>query len=167
MGDRQEFAAVESGAKKEIRIAGGIRSGERICLRIASPVRGFALRVFLSSLFLKRRDIAFVADERDATLILTDASLDTVSAALLDSVLAGTTAAYLRHDDAVRVVSPFAALPDARLSAYARANGWTGPADDQPGETLQFLQTFSQTRPGTQYALKNVADKLSMIRRPE
>ena len=162
-----DSAHLESAAKKEIRNHGGIRSAERICVAGSSPMRTFSLRIFLSSLFQKRRDVSFVARPFQASLILTDASLDTVSANLLDAVLDGSVSAYVGVPEPVRTIAPFASLEDADIYAYAVQNGWHREKESVASETAEFLNGFVKTRPGSKYALKNIADKLSMIFKKE
>lgn len=162
-----DIARFESAAKKEIRNHGGIRSAERICILGTSPMRTFALRIFSSSLFLKRRDVSFVPSPSEASLVLTDASLDTVSADLLDAVLDGSVSRYVTTPETTRTIAPFAALDDAEIYAYAVRNGWHRDPEPIATESARFLDGFVRTRPGSKFALKNIADKLAMISRKE
>jgi len=153
----------ESVAKKEIRIHGGIRSAETICIVGNSPMRTFALRIFVSSLFQKRRDIIFVSSLDQASLVLSDASLDTVSAELLDAVLDGSVSQYVTPAESVRMVAPFSSIEDTDIYTYAVQNGWHLGLVSNSSETAKFLNAFVKTRPGSKYALKNIVDKLAMI----
>ncbi len=155
----------ESSAKNEIRNCGGIRSAECMFIESSSPMRTFALRIFLSSLFLKRRDVSFVSVRNDASLILLDASLDTVSAGLLDAVLDGSVSRYVGTTSSVRVVSPFSSLSEDKIYAYAVQNGWNHEREPVESATNRFLDVFTKTRPGSRYALKNIAYRLSMVSR--
>lgn len=161
------MSRLESAAKKEIRNHGGIGSAEIICVTGSSPMRTFALRIFISSLFAKRRDVSFVSSPDQASLVLTDDSLDTVSAGLLDAVLDGSVAKYVASPTPVRTIAPFASVEDTDLYAYAVQNGWHREKEPVTSEIAGFLDDFVKTRPGSKFALKNIADKLSMVSRKE
>jgi len=162
-----DISRFESTAKKEIRNHGGILSAERICIAGRSPMRTFALRIFASSLFQKRRDVSFVSSPSEASLVLTDASLDVVSADLLDAVLDGSVSRYVTTNEITRTIAPFVAVDDAEIYAYAVHNGWYRGPEPVTAESARFLYDFARTRPGSRFALKNIADKLAMISRKE
>ena len=158
---RHLISDIESKAKKEIRKKGGLASAERIFLKRDDDFRLFALRIFLSSLFLKRTDIVFVADEAEATTVFSAETLDDAACGLLDAVLEGRTAGYLNPRDK-RVIAPLSVIPAAEVFLYAQAHNWKG-AGPVESETARFLDEFSKNRPGTKYALKNTADYLENI----
>lgn len=164
---RHLISDIEIRAKKEIRKKGGLASHERIYLRgELEDFSLFALRVFVSSLFLKRTDITFVASPKDATTVFTADTLDDVASALLDAVLAGKTTDYLEKKQ-VRTIAPMSVIPTNELFLYAKAHGWKGDEltlESTPQLTTHtFLNEFSKTRPSTKYALKNTADYLENI----
>jgi len=131
-------------------------------------MRTFALRIFVSSLFQKRRDVSFVSSPDQASLVLTDASLDTVSADLLDAVLDGSVSRYVVSSvETPRRIAPFSAVDEADIYRYAKENGWHQEQEPVVSETVEFLNAFVETRPGSKFALKNIADKLAMISRKE
>ena len=153
---------VESCAKKEIRVKGGIRHAEMIYVMSTSPIRTFALRIFLSSLLLRRHDISFVSEIKEASLVLRDDSLDSVSADMLHAVLNGTVYQYLTSP-AIRTICPFSSVNETEISVYAAANGWHASCDDIKLPETLFLDGMVGSRPGTKFALKNIRDKLVFL----
>ena len=160
---RHLTADIESRVKKEIRNKGGISSGERICIQSSSPVKTFALRIFLSALFLKRSDIVFVHEASAASLILTDETLDDTAADLLEAVLNGTVSSYVTTAAETRTISPLSVIPDEEIVLYAQHHGWKQEVPQETGEKRLFLTRFSEERPSAKFALKNTADKLKEI----
>ncbi|MDO5846266.1 MAG: hypothetical protein Q4Q04_05010 [Methanocorpusculum sp.] len=160
---RHLTADVEAKAKKEIRRQGGLSSKERIFVDGEDDFRTFALRIFLSALFVKRTDIQFTPREADATVIFSIQTLDDVSSALLRAVLSGTTVSYLERD-AVRRISPLSVIPASEVFLYAEAHGWPGARPAPAVSTADaFLDAFVREHPGTRYALKNIADYLEDV----
>ena len=161
---RHLAADIESRAKKEIRNKGGIRSGERIFIAETRPVQTFALRIFLSALFLKRRDIVFLNEASDASLVLTDKCLDDAAAEMLDAVISGTVSSYPGAAHAKpRTLSPLAVIPEKEIFLYAQMHGWKQELLPASGAVRLFLNDFSEDRPSAKFALKKIADKLGEI----
>ena len=169
------ITSVSSRAKKEIRSKGGIHSHEKIYLNSSNPASSFALRIFVSELFAGRRDIEFVRKETNATLILSDKTLDDIAEDLLTSVLDGTAVSYLTVPK-IRNIHPFSGIPGDEIAAYAKHFGWIKETSESSDASSQgtpkssefsasskrvheFLNVFSVERPSAKYALKNVADK--------
>lgn len=158
---RHLISDIESKAKKEIRKKGGLASGEHIYLAGGDDCRLFALRVFVSALFVKRTDIIFVSSADEATTVFSAETLDDAACGLLDAVLEGRTAEYLAEKPK-RIIAPLSVIPADEVFLYAEAHGWKGDGiSDTP--TKQFLDDFSEGRPGTKYALKNTADYLENL----
>ena len=158
---RHLISDIESKAKKEIRKKGGLASSERIFLAGDDDYRLFALRIFVSSLFLKRTDIVFVKTAEEATTVFSSETLDDAACGLLDAVLAGRTAEYLNPKEK-RIIAPLSVIPSDEVYLYAEAHNWKGEGPVQT-DTKAFLDSFSKGRPGTKYALKNTADYLENI----
>ena len=150
---------IESRVKKEIRKKGGLKSGERLFVSCREPAETFALRVFLSGLLLKRTDISFVADEAEADTVLTPTCLERVAETVLVAVLEGTPDQYLSRPEK-RILQPFAAIPRKEIELYAVAHNWHNVEERKSTKTDAFLTSFSETRPGTRFALKNIKDSL-------
>ncbi|MDO5847831.1 MAG: hypothetical protein Q4Q20_06040 [Methanocorpusculum sp.] len=161
---RHLTADIESRAKKEIRNKGGISSGEKIFIQSSSPVKTFALRIFLSSLFLKRSDTIFVREASAASLIITDETLDDTAADLLEAVIKGTASSYVTGmAQETRMISPLSTIPDEEIIMYSEHHGWKQEVPQNFGDVRMFLTRFSEERPSTKFALKNTADKLKEI----
>jgi len=158
---RHLISDIESKAKKEIRKKGGLASAERIYLKGGDDYRLFALRIFVSALFLKRTDIVFVASEEEATTVFSSETLDDAACGLLDAVLEGRTADYLEAKEK-RIIAPLSVIPAEEVLLYAQAHGWK-KGGISFSSTKAFLDEFSKGRPGTKYALKNTADFLEDI----
>ncbi len=159
---RHLIADIETRAKKEIRKKGGLASGERIFIRETDDYQSFALRVFVSGLFCKRSDIMFTADERESTTLFSADTLDDTACALFSAVVAGTQISYLERRDK-RCISPFSAIPAHEIYLYAETHGWKKMPEDKTTPVTGFLTGFSRDRPGSMYALKNIADHLEEI----
>jgi len=158
------IADIESRAKKEIRKNGGIHSKETLFIIEMNDFRTFALRIFLSSLLLKRIDVSFTSNQEQATIILSPVTLNFISNDVLDAVLLGNTTKYLKKSGK-KTLNPFAAIPDDEIYLYATAYGWKSPYDNhEKNDTDVFLTSFSSTRPGTRFALKNIKDSLEMMK---
>lgn len=161
---RHLTADVETKAKKEIRKHGGLSSKEHIFISGGDDSCTFALRIFLSSLFLKRTDIQFTDSEAEATTVFGNRTLDDVSYDLLDAVLSGTTVSYLTPKP-VRRIHPLSVIPAGEVYLYARAHGWDAAEPEKTSETARaFLNAFTEEHPGTKYALKNIADYLEEVK---
>lgn len=158
---RHLISDIESKAKKEIRKKGGLASAEHIYLKGGDDYRLYALRIFLSALFLKRTDIVFVTSEDEATTVFSSETLDDAACGLLDAVLEGRTAYYLESKEK-RVIAPLSVIPADEVYLYAKEHGWKGDGIITTS-TKEFLDEFSKGRPGTKYALKNTADFLEDI----
>ena len=158
---RHLISDIESKAKKEIRKKGGLASAEHIYLKGTDDYRLFALRIFVSMLFLKRTDIVFVASEDEATTVFSSETLDDSACGLLDAVLEGRTSDYLEAKEK-RVIAPLSVIPADEVYLYAKEHGWKGDGIITTS-TKEFLDEFSKGRPGTKYALKNTADFLEDI----
>ncbi|HJJ94390.1 MAG TPA: hypothetical protein O0W83_01575 [Methanocorpusculum sp.] len=158
---RHLISDIESKAKKEIRKKGGLASAERIYLKGGDDYRLYALRIFLSALFLKRTDIVFVTSEDEATTVFSSETLDDAACGLLDAVLEGRTAYYLESKEK-RVIAPLSVIPADEVYLYAKEHGWKGDGIIT-SSTKEFLDEFSKGRRGTKYALKNTADFLEDI----
>ena len=158
---RHLISDIESKAKKEIRKKGGLASAEHIYLKGGDDYRLYALRIFVSALFLKRTDIVFVTSESEATTVFSSETLDDAACGLLDAVLEGRTADYLEPKEK-RVIAPLSVIPAEEVFLYAQAHGWKG-CGVSISSTKEFLDEFSKGRPGTKYALKNTADFLEDI----
>jgi hypothetical protein len=158
---RHLISDIESKAKKEIRKKGGLASAEHIYLKGGDDYRLYALRIFVSALFLKRTDIVFVTSEDEATTVFSSETLDDAACGLLDAVLEGRTAYYLESIEK-RVIAPLSVIPADEVYLYAKEHGWKGDGIITTS-TKEFLDEFSKGRPGTKYALKNTADFLEDI----
>ena len=158
---RHLISDIESKAKKEIRKKGGLASSERIYLKGGDDYRLYALRIFVSALFLKRTDIVFVTSEDEATTVFSSETLDDAACGLLDAVLKGRTADYLEAKEK-RIIAPLSVIPAEEVFLYAQAHNWKG-AGPVESETARLLDEFSKNRPGPKYALKNTADYLENI----
>ncbi|MBR5008625.1 MAG: hypothetical protein IKY09_06610, partial [Methanocorpusculum sp.] len=122
---RHLISDIESKAKKEIRKKGGLASAEHIYLKGGDDYRLYALRIFLSALFLKRTDIVFVTSEDEATTVFSFETLDDAACGLLDAVLEGRTAYYLESKEK-RVIAPLSVIPADEVYLYAKEHGWKG-----------------------------------------
>jgi len=155
---------IESRAKKEIRKNGGIPSKEILFITRNDDFRTFALRIFLSSLLLKRTDVTFTSDSDLATILVSPITLDFISNEVLDTVLSGNQLKYLKKSRK-KTVFPFAAIPDDEIYLYASAYGWKSPYEKEESSSSDaFLTSFSTTRPSTRFALKNIKDSLGMLK---
>jgi len=155
---------IESRVKRDIRKKGGILSKEILYVEDMNDFRTFSLRIFLSSLLEKRTDIMFTAKMEEATTIVSPVTLDFVSTNILDTVLEGKQTVFL-NTQSKRTLYPFASIPDEEIYIYATAYGWKESYSKQnSSSTDEFLSSFSTTRPGTRFALKNIKDSLEMIK---
>jgi len=158
------IADIDSRAKKEIRKNGGIPSKEILFITEKNDFRTFALRIFISSLLLKRTDVLFTSEPDTATILLSPITLDFISNDVLETVLSGNPVKYLKKSGKKTLI-PFAAIPDKEIYLYASAYGWKDSYEKQENnDTDAFLTSFSTTRPGTRFALKNIKDSLEMMK---
>lgn len=156
--ESHEISDIVLKAKKEIRKSGGLASGERIFVKGADNFGTYALRVFLSELFLKRTDILFVEAEEDASIVFESKTLDDVASELFKKVCGGDVSFEKEN---VRTVNPLSAVSRDEVFWYAKYHGWKGCEDEKtPDFADEFLDEFKKDHPGTLYALKNVSDEL-------
>lgn len=145
-------------AKKEIRKSGGLASSEKIFVDGENDFRTFALRIFLSELFLKRTDISFVKSTKVATIIFDSKTLDDVSVGLFKKVCDGNIDNIARPEK--RTVSPLSSVPKEEVFWYAKYHGWKNECTEPKDSVETFLDDFGKSHPATLYALKNVSDEL-------
>jgi len=158
------IADIDSRAKKEIRKNGGIPSKEILFIRENNDFRSFSLRIFLSSLLLKRTDVVITNNSDRATILISPETLDIISNDVLETVLSGNPVKYLKKTG-IKILYPFAAIPDDEIYLYASAYGWKKSYNKQTNsDTDAFLTSFSTTRPGTRFALKNIKDSLEIVK---
>jgi len=158
------IADIDSRAKKEIRKNGGVPSKEILFITGNDDFRTFALRIFLSSLLLKRTDVIFTSNPDLATILVSPITLNFISNEVLDTILSGNQIKYLKKSGK-KTLFPFAAVPDAEVYLYASTYGWKSPYEkEESNNTDAFLTSFSTTRPSTRFALKNIKDSLEMLK---
>lgn len=157
--ETHEVSDIVLKAKKEIRKSGGLASFEKIFVDGRDDFQTFALRIFLSELFLKRTDIEFVKSVSEATIVFDSKTLDDVSVRLFKKVLDGTVDEIKRP--LKRTVSPLSVIPKNEILWYAKYHGWEKD-ETNAGEDIaeRFLGDFKKSHPATFYALKNVSDEL-------
>lgn len=153
-----EISDITLKAKKEIRKSGGLASGEKIFVKGDDNFQTFALRIFLSELFLNRTDILFVKSEDEAEIIFDSDTLDDVSVRLFKKVCDGTVDEISRP--LKKTVSPLSVIPKDEVLWYAKYHGWKKDCTEIHDSVTEFLADFQKERPSTLYALKNVSDEL-------
>jgi hypothetical protein len=123
--------AFEAKAKKELRKSGGLPRGTVLYIEDDGTFKTFALRIFLANLLIKRTDVSFAESEKNAVRICGD-TLEDVAGSLLENVFSGTVTEHI--GEAKNHISPFAAIPEEEVLAYAQYFGWSGtPEETKPG----------------------------------
>lgn len=147
----------EAKAKKEIRKNGGLPRGSVLFIEEDGTFRTFALRIFFSSLLIKRTDVVF-SPKADGARKVSGETLDDVSCGLLENVFCGTVPEHIAQ--AKTCLCPFAAIPVDEVLAYAKQFGWAGEVSACESQVRGFLSRFAKDHPATPFALKNIRDSL-------